>query len=60
MHSFPSCICSSSVSSDECLNFAVRNRAEWEHFGERIVGEMVEELQNTQELCDEVRDVLSI
>jgi hypothetical protein len=32
------------VSSDECLNFALRNRAEWADRGEEIIEEMVEEL----------------
>ncbi|GKZ01341.1 hypothetical protein MPSEU_001085100 [Mayamaea pseudoterrestris] len=31
------------VNSDECLNYAVRNRAEWEVRGEEIVAEMVKE-----------------
>jgi hypothetical protein len=35
------------VSSDECLNFALRNRAEWEDRGEEIIEEMVEELNKT-------------
>jgi len=29
------------VSSDECLNYAVRNRVEWEERGESIVEEMM-------------------
>jgi len=29
------------VSSDECLNYALRNRAEWEETGEDIVSEML-------------------
>jgi len=31
------------VSSDECLNYAVRNREEWEQRGEGIVEEMIAE-----------------
>jgi hypothetical protein len=34
------------VSSDECLNYATRNRAEWEARGEEVVAEMVVELQD--------------
>jgi 3'5'-cyclic nucleotide phosphodiesterase len=30
------------VSSDECLNYAVRNREEWEEKGQSIVSEMIE------------------
>jgi 3'5'-cyclic nucleotide phosphodiesterase len=33
------------VSSDECLNYAVRNRKEWEEKGQSIVGEMVERIR---------------
>jgi hypothetical protein len=29
------------VASDECLNYAINNRKEWETKGERIVNEMV-------------------
>lgn len=32
------------VSSDECLNYAVRNRNEWKERGEQIVKEMLEEI----------------
>ena len=32
------------VSSDECLNYAVQNRAEWEARGEDILASLVEEL----------------
>jgi len=32
------------VSSDECLNYAIRNRAEWEARGEDIVAEMLSEM----------------
>ena len=32
------------VSSDECLNYAIRNRAEWEEHGREAVAEMVEEM----------------
>lgn len=35
------------VSSDECLNFALRNRQEWEARGEEIVEEMLEEFHTT-------------
>jgi len=31
------------VSSDECLNYAVRNRAEWELRGEEVIAEMHKE-----------------
>jgi len=31
------------VSSDECLNYALRNRAEWQERGEGIVAEMIAE-----------------
>ena len=31
------------VSSDECLNYALRNRAEWEARGEEMVTEMMAE-----------------
>jgi 3'5'-cyclic nucleotide phosphodiesterase/Adenylate and Guanylate cyclase catalytic domain len=33
------------VSSDECLNYAVRNRKEWEEKGQSIVGEMIERIR---------------
>ena len=33
------------VSSDECLNYAVRNREEWEEKGQRIVCEMTERIR---------------
>lgn len=33
------------VSSDECLNYAERNRAEWEDRGQEIVSSMIEELK---------------
>jgi len=32
------------VSSDECLNYAIKNRAEWEVHGRELVAEMVESL----------------
>ena len=32
------------VSSDECLNYAMQNRREWEIKGEAIVAEMIAEL----------------
>jgi hypothetical protein len=32
------------VCSDECLNYALLNRAEWEERGEQITREMLEEL----------------
>ena len=34
------------VSSDECLNYAMRNREEWEQKGESIVASMVERLES--------------
>ena len=34
------------VSSDECLNYALQNRAEWEARGETIVVELIKEIQN--------------
>jgi len=34
------------ASSDECLNYAVRNRAEWEQRGAGIVEEMMEEFSD--------------
>ena len=33
------------VSSDECLNYALQNRAEWEERGQEIVKEMQKELE---------------
>jgi hypothetical protein len=33
------------VSSDECLNYAQRNRAEWEERGKEITAEMVAKLE---------------
>jgi hypothetical protein len=38
------------VSSDECLNYAVMNRAEWVERGEQITEEMVEEITKELEL----------
>jgi hypothetical protein len=35
------------VSSDECLNYAVKNRAEWEERGREIVGELIEDVKKT-------------
>ena len=32
------------VNSDECLNYALRNRAEWEVRGEEVLAEMMQEL----------------
>jgi hypothetical protein len=32
------------VSSDECLNYALQNRAEWEERGEQVIQEMVEQM----------------
>lgn len=37
------------VSSDECLNFAIRNRAEWEDCGRLVVAEYMEELTGVKE-----------
>lgn len=34
------------VSSDECLNYALRNREEWEFRGQEIVQDMLEKLKN--------------
>lgn len=41
------------VSSDEYLNYALRNRKEWEQRGEAIVAEMIERLQGAEdeEVC---------
>jgi len=36
------------VSSDECLNYASRNRMEWEDRGEEVVAEMVREFNSSQ------------
>lgn len=36
------------ASSDECLNFALKNRGEWEISGEQLVAEMIEEMGNTK------------
>ena len=36
------------VSSDECLNYAVRNRAEWEVRGEEAVAELVREFADME------------
>ena len=37
------------VSSDECLNYAELNRAEWEERGQHIVEEMMRELQSSDQ-----------
>ena len=37
------------VSSDECLNYALQNRAEWEARGEEITREMARELSDGRE-----------
>jgi hypothetical protein len=34
------------VSSDEYLNYAIQNRAEWEHRGEEIVKELVKQVED--------------
>lgn len=34
------------ASSDECLNFAVQNRLEWEARGQEIVALMIEEVES--------------
>jgi hypothetical protein len=41
------------VSSDECLNYAVKNRAEWEARGVEVLGEMMEDVKkmNFDEVC---------
>ena len=36
------------VSSDECLNYALQNRAEWAARGEEIVQELIAELQEEE------------
>ena len=36
------------VSSDECLNYAIRNRAEWQDRGRGIVAEYVQALTEQQ------------
>jgi hypothetical protein len=43
------------VSSDECLNYAVRNRAEWEARGEEAVAELVREFADLQDPSTEER-----
>ena len=37
------------VSSDECLNYAIRNRAEWQDRGRSIVAEYVQTLAQDNE-----------
>ena len=37
------------VNSDECLNYAVRNRAEWLARGEEVVAELVKEFSDSSE-----------
>lgn len=39
------------VSSDEYLSYAIANREEWEHKGQQIVAEMVEQLQAATTPC---------
>ena len=43
------------VSSDECLNYASRNRDEWQQRGQSIVAEMMQELsvKEPDSCCDE-------
>ena len=41
------------VSSDECLTYALQNRAEWEARGEGIVAELVAEVTETKTFSDE-------
>lgn len=36
------------VSSDECLSFALRNRAEWENCGKAMVAEYIQDLMSSQ------------
>ena len=36
------------VSSDECLNYALQNRAEWEARGKAIVQEMLDEVDHEE------------
>jgi len=35
------------VSSDECLNYAIHNRDEWEIRGESIIEELLENIANS-------------
>jgi hypothetical protein len=46
------------VSSDECLNYAVKNRAEWEARGVEVLGEMMEDMKkmNFDEVCVQQKD----
>jgi hypothetical protein len=37
------------VNSDECLNYAIRNRAEWEVRGEEAVAEMIREFAELED-----------
>ena len=39
------------VSSDEFLNYANQNRAEWAERGEEIVANIVSELASSKQLC---------
>jgi hypothetical protein len=41
------------VCSDECLNYALMNRAEWEERGDQITREMLEELTREDGLHEE-------
>ncbi|KAG7358992.1 family 3 adenylate cyclase [Nitzschia inconspicua] len=42
------------VSSDECLNYAMMNRAEWEERGDQITKDMIAELANEQGIIDSI------
>jgi hypothetical protein len=46
------------VSSDECLNYALKNRAEWEERGREIVGELIEDVKkiNFDDICSTVEE----
>ena len=48
------------VSSDEYLNYAIQNRAEWEHAGEEIVKELVQELEAASAESKEETDTMTI
>ena len=41
------------VSSDECLNYATRNRREWEERGKQVVAEMVKKVESMNINWDE-------
>ena len=35
------------VSSDECLNYATRNRMEWEERGEDVIAEILQKVEES-------------